>query len=77
MPKNCIHDKHVENLNEAAQAFKRSTKSKSSTQSAKPKSNNMLKDLTISMNTLSCGLNLNNDDMKIIPLLMSLVSHKF
>ena len=36
--------------------------------------NKNLKDLTITMNTLSCGLNLNDENICMLPLLMSLVN---
>jgi hypothetical protein len=63
----------MENLSETQKLLKRGSKNKSSAVSAKQRSNNILKDLTISMNTLSCGLNLNNENICMLPLLMSLV----
>ena len=63
----------MENLNETQTSLKRGAKNKSSTVSAKQRSNSILKELTISMNTLSCGLNLNNENICMLPLLMSLV----
>jgi hypothetical protein len=41
---------------------------------SKRTSNTLLNDLSVSMNTLSCGINLSNENICMLPLLMSLVS---
>ncbi len=51
-----------------------SVKDQQKTQQRKPPRNDLI-DLSVSMNTLSCGINLNEEDVCMLPPIMSLVSY--